>query len=365
MILQRETTGLIKFRLRARLLWALLAFVGLNLYAQEGLWDVDFRTVFDNREGDTKYAAAKTFFLTQLSGSVGLSLLDGQHTIMGGATWTQPVGNDWKDASLSPILFYRYKKDGLTGFLGMFPRDGLYRPVPDYIWNDSTYYVQHTIRGAGIVNVGSHGYIQAFIDWRGMQSAERREAFNVVAMGEWRKASDSFWSLGGVAMMNHLACQDPAPQGQSVVDNFLINPYIGFDFSRMTPSLNYLTLNVGALGALTRDRALDNKWKTPFGLWVDGRVRWKWLAAREEIYAGGALFPYYNEYGFLLDQGEPYFSAKFYSRTELQGYLLEKSFMSLRASLDFHYAGKELMFYQRLILNVNFDGSFRRKSSRN
>lgn len=31
--------------------------------AVEPTWSVDFGSVFDNREGDNKYAEAKTFFL--------------------------------------------------------------------------------------------------------------------------------------------------------------------------------------------------------------------------------------------------------------------------------------------------------------
>ena len=48
--------------------------------------------VFDNREGDTEYAAAKTFFQTQLAPEIGISLSEDSHRIAAGVVWTQPIG---------------------------------------------------------------------------------------------------------------------------------------------------------------------------------------------------------------------------------------------------------------------------------
>ena len=338
-----------------------IAVASFTAVSQELLWDVDMRAIFDNREGDTKYAAAQTFFLTQLSPEIGLSLLDGQHSVFGGLTWTQPIGSEWEGYRISPTVYYMYHRGGMTGFLGMFPRKRLYKEVPDYIWNDSTYYVQHTVRGAGIINTGKHGFIQALLDWRGRQTATQREAFSIIAMGEWYKSEESFISLGGTAMMNHLACREGAPDGESVIDNFLVNPYVGFNFAKWLPAVKTFRVDAGILAALDRDRALDNKWRCPVGFWMDVRFRWRFLSFREELYAGKKFFPFYDVYGYTLDQGEPYFTANVYSRTELQGYLLDKSFVKLRASLDFHVADGDLMFYQRLILNIYFDGCLWRK----
>lgn len=332
-----------------------------NLYAQEVVWDVDFGTIFDNREGESKVADAKTFFLTQLAPNIGLSLMDGEHTLEGGIVWTQPIGCEWDGYRLSPTLFYQYRKQNLQGFMGMFPRRRLYKQVPDYIWNDSSYYVQKNVRGAAIMNSGRHGYFQIVLDWRGMQTKRQREAFNIIGMGEWQKSPGAIFSLGGVMMLNHLARREGAGEDESVVDNLLYNPYIGIDFSQRLPSVDSLRINLGVLGSVTRDRIGENKWKLPAGLWIDAALRWRWLRVREEFYAGGALFPYYDKYGSVLAQGEPYFSSKLYSRTEVQGYILDKSFITLKASLDFHVTSSDFIFYQRLILNLYFDGSFGRR----
>lgn len=337
--------------------------LGVPASGEEFLWDINFKTIFDNREGESKVADAKTFFLTQLSPQIGISLAGGEHTVMGGIVWTQPIGCEWDGYRLSPTVYYRYSKNGLKGFLGMFPRESLFRDVPDFIWNDSTYYVQRNIRGAAIVNSGEKGFIQALLDWRGMQNKKQREAFNIIAMGEWRRNSASLWSLGGLLMVNHLALREDPPPGEGVVDNIVYNPYVAFDLHRLANKMDSLRISIGALGTLTRDREGENKWKTPLGLWIDASFRWKWLGVREELYIGGKLFPYYQKFGATLYQGEPYFSSDFYSRTELQGYIIDKKFVTLKASLDFHATSTDFIFYQRLILKINFDGSFNKRKT--
>lgn len=331
---------------------------------QEGLWNVDFATIFDNREGESKVAESKTFFLTQLAPEIGIGMEGTRHSVMGGVVWTQPIGSEWDGYRLSPTLYYKYVNRGMSGMLGMFPRTLLHSKVPDYIWNDSTYYVQRNIRGAAFVNIGVHGYFQALLDWRGMQNKSQREAFAIIAMGEWIASTACPIGFGGVAMMNHLARRTDAPDNEGVVDNMLYNPYFTIDFASILSALKTFKINTGILGSITRDRKGENKWKTPVGFWFDTQLRWKWLELDQQIYAGGALFPYYEEFGTTLFEGEPYFSSDFYSRTDLKAYILDKSFVKLMAALDFHVTSSDFIFYQRLILNVRFDGSFKKNSKK-
>ncbi len=318
------------------------------------VWSVDFKTIFDNREGDAVYNEAQTFFMTHLAPEIGLSIDNGRHTVTGGVVWTQPIGCEWDGHKISPTLYYRYRHGGVEGWLGMFGRDQLARRLPDYIWNDSTYYVQRNIRGAGIVLRGSHGFMQGVVDWRGMQTERQREAFNIIVDGEWRKGEESVLVAGGTAMMNHLARRKNSPEEERVVDNFIANPYIGVDFTSKAAWADTLTLKAGVLGSMTRDRGLNHKWVSRAGAWIEGYLGWKRLSVREEIYTGGRLFPYYNRYGAILDQGEPFYASPWYSRTDIGYALIKSNHVKLEASLDFHAAKDNLSFYQRLILQVNF-----------
>lgn len=332
----------------------LLLLCAVTAIAQkpELYWDVDMSVVFDNREGSAKYAAAKTYFQAQVAPEIGITLNEGRHRIAGGAVWTQPIGCEWEGKRISPTLYYRYEDNGMRGALGMFSRDELYADLPNYIWNDSVKYAQHNVRGGFFGLRNEKGYFQGIIDWRGMQTKTQREAFNIIAMGERIHAGGKFF-WGGTAMMNHLARDNSGNTDQYVVDNFIYNPIVGVNFAKIMPlMLDSCTLRTGILGGLTRNRA-DNKWKTPAGLWVDVDVSWKMLEIKDTFYSGGRLYPYYDQFAFILDKGEPYYAAKLYNRTSVTLKLLRRSFIDLRASLDFNIAPSHFNFYQRVLLDIN------------
>ena len=102
--------------------------ISSGLYAQRPdlYWSVDLDAVFDNREGDTQHAAAKTIFQTQLAPEIGISLEEDRHRIAAGAVWTQPIGCEWEGHRISPTVYYRYQNKGLRFAMGMFGRDQLY-----------------------------------------------------------------------------------------------------------------------------------------------------------------------------------------------------------------------------------------------
>ncbi len=102
--------------------------------------------------------------------------------------------------------------------------------------------------------LGDEGFMQALVDWRGMQGHDRREAFDIIVMGEWQRPHRIFLA-GGLIMLNHLAKQSNPPADQYVVDNFVANPYIGIDLSALGHPMNSLTFRAGTLASMTRDRA--------------------------------------------------------------------------------------------------------------
>ncbi len=326
---------------------------GIVAQKPELFWGVDMSAVFDNREGDTQHAQAKTFFQTQLAPEIGLSLNNDTHRIAAGVVWTQPIGSEWEGYRLSPTVYYRYQSKGLRFAMGMFGRNQLYADMPNYIWNDSVKYSQRNIRGAMIAYRNEKGYVQAFLDWRGMQTHSQREAFNIIASGERVYAHGKFF-WGGLAMLNHLAKDKTHNPDQYVVDNILYNPYIGIDIAKIAVNnpLDSCTFRIGALGGLSRDRS-DMEWKTPVGLWADLDVAWKFLELENTFYAGGKLFPLYGKFTYILDQGEPYYAASLYNRTSVSVIFLKRKFMSLKASLDFNIAPSHFNFYQRVILSFS------------
>lgn len=327
-----------------------------NSIAQKFEWGGEFSTIFDNREGDGRHTAAETYFLTRLSPEIGLSFDDGKHKIMGGAVWIQPIGCEWDNYKISPTLYYRYESKKLRGSLGMFPRTQLIRRLPEYLVSDSVSYFQHNLRGALFQISDNCGFFEFIADWRGMQSKTRREAFSVIAQGEWQKPHKIFL-CGGSAMLNHLAKVKNAPPEQFVVDNIVANPYIGADFMPLLKPWNNwhtLSLRVGFLTSLTRDRA-NGEWLTAMGARCElDATYWRFTLRNVTWFGNKPLFPLYYKFGAQLNEGEPYYASKWYNQTQVSCLILQyKEIIKLQAELDFHFAdNNDFMFYQRIILSV-------------
>ena len=214
-------------------LLAIFLLSALCLTAQTGIkptWEVDFDAVFDNREGSNRYTDTRTFFFVNLAPEVGLRFTAADR-IAGGVVWNQPVGAGWKQYHLSPTLYYRHdgaaRQSPWSFSMGMFPRKQLTEEMPGFLWSDSLAYHQRNIRGVLVQYRRDHGFAEAYVDWRGMQSREQREAFNIVVHTRWHVRRTSPLFVGGYVMMNHFALQEDAPADQHIVDNFVVHPYAG------------------------------------------------------------------------------------------------------------------------------------------
>lgn len=338
---------------------ALAAILGLTAAvpaatALEPTWSIDFSSVFDNREGDNKYTDTKTFFFTNLAPEVGLKFTASDR-IAGGVVWHQPIGSEWKGYKLSPTLYYRHEGSAVNSpwsfSMGMFPRTQLREEMPGFLWSDSLAYTQRNIRGALVQYKRDRGFLDLYVDWRGMQSETQREAFNIVVHGRWHPVANKPFFIGGHAMMNHFALVKNAPADQHIIDNFVVNPYIGVNLGGHT-ALDSLIVRGGPLITVERNREFED-WKAPVGLWLEAVGEWRWLGVKETIYAGGRQMPSYIPFRSQLYQGEPFYQAKFYSRTDVYANIYSNRYMKLRASLDFNVAGSSFIFYQRLMLVVN------------
>lgn len=328
----------------------LLASVALA-NAQGFTWSVDYNTIFDNRECDYDYSANGTIFVSRLSPEVGLSFLNGTHRIAGGVSWVQPVGNGWKDYKLCPTLYYRHEGKAWNASFGMFPRSQFIAPLPKYLLSDSIAYHEPNVRGLLVQYVKAKGYAELSLDWRSLQSEENREAFNINLNTQWKPVG--ILLVGGHAQLNHLAKQKPAPAGQGVNDDLMINPFVGVDLSDKT-FLDSLVVKSGALISMQRDRK-QGSWQNGAGFLLNAYAEKKFVSIEETFYAGKNVMPLYSHYGPLLNMGDPYFQAPIYSRTDVNFHFVRNRYVNLEASLVFHATEIAFGFWQQLKLRVFVD----------
>ncbi len=364
---------------KSRLIVSLLLLLSVMpiLRATDVTWDLDFSSVFDNREGDHDITPTKTYFFTNLAPEVGLKFTP-EDRIAGGVVWFQPIGCEWEGHRISPTLYYRHEGKRWHFSMGMFPRKQLREELPGFLWNDSLSYSQNNIRGAMLQYVSPKGYFDAYIDWRGMQTESQREAFNIVFHGQV-SPKQNWLNFGGYAQMNHYALQKNPPADQHIVDNFLINPYIGADLGKIVGT-DSLAIRAGLLMTIERNRALpEAKWDTPAGFYMEIAGEWRRFGIKNTLYAGKPLFPSYNclspefldnkaphateeeiatnpvvwsPMGAGLYQGEAYYQKSFYDRLNIYAHIIRRQHVSLTASLDFNITPSSFTFYQRLMLQI-------------
>lgn len=341
---------------RSSLLLFFIFTVFITVPAQKFTWDIDFKSVFDNREGDHDYTPTETYFFTQLAPEVGLKFGSGDR-VAGGVVWNQPIGREWGGARVSPTLYYRHEAPTWAFSMGMFPRTQLHEELPNFLWNDSLTYFQRNIRGALVQYNKGKSFVDFYLDWRQMQTTEDREAFNIVLHGQWQPDRSPFFA-GGHVMMNHYALTKNSGPDQHIVDNFVINPYAGVDFSHAT-ALDSLRVRAGLLMTVERNRAYDY-WSHPAGFWLDVRAEWRWLGVYNSFYAGGRQQPSRMPFGkpttvvpSQLYQGEPFYGSTLYNRTDIYARIIRNRFVDLTASLDFNVTRDSFIFYQKLTLSLH------------
>ena len=328
---------------------------------QSVVWSLDVATVLENREGDDYYTPDQTIFQTRVSPEIGISLLGGEHLLMGGVAWTQPCDSHCDDYDVAATVYYQYRSPAWSLTLGMFPRSKLIEPMHTVEWSDLMAYSVPNIRGALLQVVRPRGFAEFSLDWRALQSATRREAFNVNLNTRWNPAGAL--TVGGRAHYNHLAKSSANNEDQGVNDDVMLNPYIGLNLAAATP-LDSLTITAGPIAQLERDRADGKGWRTPAGVLIDAAAEWKWLGVKETFFAGKNLYPLYSKYGDLLNLGHPGYQSKIYSRTGVYAYIFRNRFVNLEAALDFHYTTEAFYFWQKISLRVYVDShSWTRKDA--
>lgn len=318
--------------------------------AQKFIYDVDFLTNFDNREYHSVYQSSQTIFGIRLSPSVGVEFTDslgGVHRFVGGLNYVQPFGATWNHLSVSPIAYYRFDIKGFTAALGFIPYGNLKRSLPSFLMSDSLVYAYPNIQGALFQYESRWGYAEAFCDWRGMMSRERREAFRIIIDGRFRY---EWFFFGGYAQLNHLANRLDVKTG--VCDDACVNPFVGIDFSRRTP-LDSLEFSAGYLFGYQRDRKVSDL-RLCHGLTAEFFLKWKMLAVGNTLYYGDNQMPFYGTYGSELNQGEPWYQAPLYNKTNFRLYLVQRPYVNCWLEWDLHYTWHEkLSNQQRVVCRFN------------
>lgn len=344
-----------------KFMWAALAALTLQtgrVAAQNLFAAVDFETLFDNREySGTHFAdASETFFSARLTPEVGLDW-DRHNALVVGVELLQDFG-DGADflTEVKPQIYYRFTHERGAAAAGIFPRRLLRGDYNEAFFDRSYLFYNNRIQGLMGRYEGRRGFAEFALDWVGKQSPERREQFRILSAGRYDAPNGRFY--GGYALMvQHFAKTTEPAEDEGVVDNILVNPFVGVRFE----AFFRFDIRAGYLQGLARDRIAAEGWKSPCGALVDIALRRRGWLIRNSLYAGGDLMPLAGRYGSRLYAGSPFFSAPdhVFNRTEL-GY--ERRFfrqtLGVRGRLLLDYDGGGLGTAQVVEVNVRLEKMF-------
>lgn len=329
----------------------LLCWLPLGLWAEKPrfLYDVDFVFNFDNRESHNDYESSGTIFGIRLTPTIGVGYADsvvGSHRLMAGVSYIQPFGARWRNAKVHPTVYYQFAKRGFRLNFGFVPYDMLHQKLPDYLRSDSLAFAYPNIQGALLQYRSQWGHVEALIDWRGMMQDSTREAFRIIGGGLFRYRE---LYTGGYVQMNHLSHSE---KEHGVCDDVMLNPMVGADFSTRTP-LDTLYIQAGYLMSWQRDRVRQVS-ELSHGLHAEVGLRWRFIGMRSELYYGGNAMPLYETWGAMLNQGDPKYQARLYSRTDIYLCMFRYRFATAYAAWNLIYTqGDALSHRQEIICRFN------------
>ena len=317
--------------------------------------DTDFNFDFDNTEySGSNLGASETLFGITLMPALRYEWGE-KHSLSAGVNMQKMFGSARFLDDIDLVAYYQFRNENYGALAGLFRREKLIGRYSEAFFSNAWLVDNRVVQGLALQYTDKNGFAELVVDWNGMYSAERREQFRIFFSGEGRFAKVMY--AGATASMHHYA--NRADFRYNVVDDILINPYLGVAFKAFFD----FDIRLGYLQSLQQDRLTGGGWQTPYGTELFFRMsRWG-VFISNNLYIGDDLMPLYNSvgkeglpYGADLYAGDPFYRTEniIYNRTGI-GY--ERNFWKERIKVKAEFVLKtdgERAYTQQIIsLGVN------------
>lgn len=331
-----------------------LLLVSGSIYAQELFFKGELSTLLDNTEyAGSTIGNSRTIFAVRAVPCLGYRL-DKNHAIVIGAELTKDFGSqDFLDSKRF-VAYYQFENSSFGTNVGIFSREHLIGEYSRAIFSDGFLIYNNLIQGVAFRATRQRSYAEVVLDWYGLYSEECREKFRVLVSGGGEFANIGY--AGAAFSMQHYA--NKSTFRGNVVDNIMLNPYIGIKFNAFFD----FDIRLGALLSAQQDRKTDNGWVTPAGgEFLLSISRWG-AYINNNLYVGQNLMPLYSstgvdgvQYGDDLYTCDPFYSTTegIYNRTGIgYSHSFAKDRVRVTAEVVLHYDGKRLFNQQLLGIQV-------------
>ena len=317
--------------------------------------DTKFDFDFDNTEySGSGLGTAETLFGVSLAPVLRYEWNE-KHNLAVGVNGQKMFGLVRFLDDINLVAYYQFKGEKYGALAGLFRRENLLGRYSEAFFSNAWLASNRVVQGLALQYHDKVGFAELTVDWNGMYSMECREQFRILFSGEGRFAKVMY--AGAAFEMQHYA--NRADFQHNVVDNLVINPYLGVDFEAFFD----FDIRLGYLQTLQRDRLTGGGWQLPMGGELYFRMsRWG-VFISNNLYVGNNLQPLYYSvgkegtiYGADLYASDPFYgtTSGIYNRTGI-GYErnLWKERLKVKAEMVLKTEGKRLYTQQIVALGVN------------
>lgn len=330
-------------------------------------YDVKFDMDFDNREfAKSNFSPSMTVFGARITPAIGFTVDQPgniKHRVMIGADFMKDFGSPQDSSLLGEMnLYYLLEKQFPKTFLslqaGIFPRSSMDAYYSEAFFSEYIKFYDNNLEGLLLKMRRPNAYFELGCDWMGKYGLKERERFMVFSGGTGKIFP--WLNYGYAAYMYHYANSITV---KGVVDNFLVNPYLKFDFAELT-GMQALSLRAGWLQTLQNDRKNIGKYLFSGGADAELDIRHWNVGIRNTFYYGKTLMPLYKVadasgavYGSSLYYGDPFYminddktyGAGFYNRAEAYYDLNLNEFLKMRVTAAFHFTHVKYAGCQQIV----------------
>lgn len=322
------------------IIFSLLILLSVGSYAQKAEYQIRFHGIGDNREFASRKAYSQTILGERTSLEVGTTL-EGNHRFRVGLSHLFEFGSEPDEHKPSLTAYYQYADDQKVFYFGAFPRiDLLHYPLA--LLTDTFLYYRPNIEGMYGRYAWSWGHQSGFVDWTGRQTETRREAFMAGFSGELRYRSLFFRNF---LTLYHHANTALKPNNEHIRDNLGMVLYLGANLEKIIP-LKKMSVKLGILESSFRERHITDGFMNVLSFTGELYGEIRNFALRTTLHEGE---------GHHLLNGDRFYDADSYLRTDLIWKFIEKEHIQGRFNLSFHLVeGSDLDQSQQLSLIYRF-----------
>ena len=288
---------------------------------------------------------------------LGLSFEE-KHFIFAGLDVLHEFGSDQAIDGIHPVAYYQLNQKPFVFYMGAFPRKPLLDKYPRMFFQDSINNYRPVINGLfWEYRSNKDDYINAWLDWTGRQSYERREAFFMGWSGRFN--FDILYGQHFGYMFHYASSMNPAIP-EPVHDNGLMLTSIGIDLAEKV-NFEKMELNAGWAIGLERDRGSDDGWHKPQGFASEIKVEYRGIGLFNTLYSGDKRQVFFDRHQTNLYWGDQAYRASKYDRADLYICFIKNPVVHVKFIYTLHFLEQKMFHEQSLYATFDLDNLPKKK----